>query len=1050
MKRLTPKLKWKSLTLLLFLMMAFFSSNVAAQNKAVTGKVIDTKNEPVIGATVLVKGTTIGIATDAGGNFKLQVPSNGILEIKSIGYQTATIKPDFTNPMTIRITETSGQLNEVVVVGFGEEKKVSVTGAIASVGEEAFRDRPVQNAEMALQGQIPGLTIQKTSTRPGNEGLNIRLRGESSVASVEPLIIVDDVPMLNSGELSQINPADIASVTVLKDGSAAVYGVRAQDGVILITTKRGKGDRPVVSFNSNFSQNSTAVKVPWANMGQWATLYLQTSYQDRVDASGNPVQFLPQWTAANLQGMATNQPVSYTDPGGNVHQYADNNWQDALYAPAWSNMQSLSVRGGTDKTAYALSLGYSLDKSILKTAFDGQTRYNARLNYDYTISKKIKLTTGLSYDDRIVQSPRAGINAGYFDAPIFPTYNIAGNFYDDYGFRNPVASTSSGGTAITEQAFIRLNAKLTAELLPGLNLTGSAAVVNNNGSGTNYAQTYNLYNYLNTVVTSVQNPLQGITESNNKTNYQDYGLQLDYTKTIAKKHNIGLMIANTEELTDNKTVTAGRTNLLYPGLYALNTAVALNATNSGIENQIGLVSYIGRFKYNYAGKYLFEALGRRDGSSRFDPDFRWTNFYSLQAGWRISEESFMKQFTFINDLKIRATHGETGGQANLGNYDYIPTVNATGTALFGSTPTLQPTATVGLSTNLRTWERMENNNIGLDFVVLNNRFSGSFDLYQRKNIGMLIGLVYPTVLGAGAPTTNNGNLKVNGWEANLNWKDKIGQVTYNIGFNIANNNNEVTSYAGKDSWNAGVTAVRQGYPLNALWVYKTDGYFKDAADVSAYYAKFGTRSNLSGMTGNSVLRPGDLKVVDLDGDGSITATGTGQPGSGDLYYYGDNAPHYTFGINLGLQWKGFDFSTFIQGVAQQNIIRTGNAEAPFFRNYANINTTYIGQTWLPDNTDAPNPRLSFDNNRNNWNWNANDVNIQHLRYARVKSLIVGYTLPSAISQKASISRARIYFSGSDLFLWTSLRDGFDPERGTSADSSYPLFKTLSFGLDVSF
>jgi TonB-linked SusC/RagA family outer membrane protein len=1063
MKKFTPKLKWKILTLLLFMVMSFFSFKVIAQSKSVTGMVTDSKNnEPLIGVTINVKGTTIGTATDANGNFKIQVPPNGVLQVKSIGYLEVTIKPDFTAKMTIKLSESSSQLNEVVVVGHGQEKRANLTGAVSSVGEEVFKDRPVANAELALQGEIPGLVITKTSTRPGNENLTIRLRGESSVVGVEPLIVLDGVPMFGSGDLYQINPNDIASVTVLKDASAAIYGSRAQDGVILITTKRGKSGKTSVSLTSNFSQHSKGVNVPWANMAQWASLYLQASMQDKVDANGNPVQTLPQWTAsglatpdANLRQMTLNQPFTYTDPSGHVWGYADNNWQSELYAPSWANEQNLSIRGASDKSAYYLSLGYSLDKGLLKTAFDGQTRYNARLNYDYSISSKVKLQTGFSYEDRINQSPRQSVGQGFQDAPIFPTYNVNGNYYDDYGFRNPVALTQAAGSYTNEQAFLRLNSKLTAEIVKGLTFTGEADYTNINGSISTYDQTFNFYNYLGTGITKVVNPLQYVEEDINKTNYQNYNLQLDYIKTIAKKHNFAFMLGNTAELTENKGITAADNNLQYAGLYTLNSADQSSTaikTAKGGATHVGLVSYVSRFNYNYAGKYLFEALGRRDGSSRFDPASEWANFYALQTAWRISEEGFMKKFTFINDLKLRGSYGETGGQASLGFYDYIPVVS-TGTTLFGSTPALQTTSTVNMTTNLRSWEIMQKKNLGLDYVLFNNKLSGSFDLFQNKNIGMLIGLVYPSVLGATAPTTNNGTFRTNGWEVSASYKDKIGQFAYNVGFNLSDNNSLVTSYFGKDAWNAGVTGIRQGYPLNSLFLYKTNGYFKDNADVAAYYAQYGGRGNLSAaamatQNGTSALRPGDLKVVDLDGDGMISPTGTGQAGSGDVYYAGDTAPHYTFGINLGAQWKSFDFSTFIQGVGKQNLLRGGNERAPFIVNYKNVNTSYIGKTWTPDYTDAPYPRLSFDAARNGWNYNANDVNVQNLRYARLKSLVIGYTLPKEVLKKIDVSNVRVYFSGSDLFLWSSVKDGYDPEFGTGSDGSYPLFKTLSFGLDI--
>ncbi|MEP6748118.1 MAG: SusC/RagA family TonB-linked outer membrane protein, partial [Bacteroidota bacterium] len=514
------------------------------------------------------------------------------------------------------------------------------------------------------------------------------------------------------------------------------------------------------------------------------------------------------------------------------------------------------------------------------------------------------------------------------------------------------------------------------------------------------------------------------------------------------------------ELYETKTVSATRSQLQYAGLYDLNTAlspasVPFSSSNAGGSSHWGLISYIGRFNYDYKKKYLLEALGRRDGSSRFDAGYQWANFYGVSGGWRISEEGFMKGIKQISELKVRASYGQTGGLGGsglLGNYDYVSTIGV-GTALFGSTPALQNTSYVSsITTNSKTWETMKNTDIALEFGLFQNHLTGYFDLFEKRNIGMLIRLVYPTVLGGASPATNSGDLKTTGWEMAVGWKDTKGDFTYNLGFTLSNSKNVITSYAGANTWAAGkYTTPREGYPLNSLYVYKTDGYFKTQSEANAYYGSYGASGNAGGYNGiTNTFHPGDLKVLDLDKDGKITATGNGASGSGDTYFYGDADPHYTFGVNLGLQWKGFDFSAFIQGVAQWNILRSGNARAPFFRSYLNVNTSYIGKTWTPTNTNAEYPRLSFDNNINNWNWQYNDVNIQKLRYARLKSLTIGYTLPKSISSKFKSDRTRIYFSGNDLFEITSVKDGFDPERGESSDNSYPFFRTWSFGLNIGF
>lgn len=387
-----------------------------AQTRTLKGRVTDAGADTALAnVAIKVEGAATGTATDAQGRFTIQLPAGGKLVVSHIGYTTLTVTPDASGTVAIQLEKANAaDLGDVVVVGYGARKKATLTGSIVQVGEEVFKDRPVANAGLALQGFIPGLQITRTSTRPGNEGLGIVMRGASSIAGVDPLIIVDGVPLIGIWEFNQINPNDIETVTALKDASAAIYGARAQGGVILVTTKRGKGGKMVVSYNSNFNLNSVGITVPWASMSQWAGLYLQTSTSDKRDVAGNPIEWFPQWTKENLIKMAADSSFDYTDPAGIVHHYANNNWQDALYGSAWSNQQNLSVRGSNGKTAYMFSLGYSDNKSLLKTAYDGEKKYTARFNYDYNISDRVRLETGVSFDNRTVQSPRNGIGNGFF------------------------------------------------------------------------------------------------------------------------------------------------------------------------------------------------------------------------------------------------------------------------------------------------------------------------------------------------------------------------------------------------------------------------------------------------------------------------------------------------------------------------------------------------------------------------------------------------------------------------------------------------------------
>ncbi|MEP6749093.1 MAG: TonB-dependent receptor plug domain-containing protein, partial [Bacteroidota bacterium] len=528
---------------LLCAFLLLFFSFLNAQSQTFSGTVTDSAGMPLAGATVKVKGTNQAVVTNSRGSFTITAKPSAKLIISYVNFKDREIAAANWIAV-IKLQPLDKTLDDVIVVGYGTRKKATLTGAIVQVGEEVFKDRPLPNAVTALQGTIPGLNITRTSSRPGNEGLAIQLRGASSVGAVDPLIIIDGVPVIGTWELSQINPNDIETVTALKDASAAIYGARAQGGVLLVTTKRGKGGKMQVNFTTDAALNTIGIKVPWASMPQWASLYLQTSTSDKRDLNGNPVEWFPQWTKDNLTRMAADSSFDYTDPSGIVHHYADNNWQNALYGPSWSTQQNLSIRGSSGKTAYMLSVGYANNKSLLKTAYDGEKKYTIRFNYDYNISEKVRLETGVSFDNRTVQSPRNGIGNGYFDAPIFPTYNKLGQFYDDYGYRNPVAFTQVGGTVKNAEGIIRLNAKLTAEIIKGLKLTGTAAVTKRDGWNKAYNQSFSFYNWLGTLITSNQyappnNP--ALTETIGNTIYQTYGGQLDYTKTVGRNHNFSLM-----------------------------------------------------------------------------------------------------------------------------------------------------------------------------------------------------------------------------------------------------------------------------------------------------------------------------------------------------------------------------------------------------------------------------------------------------------------------------------------------------------------------------
>lgn len=1078
-----------------------WETHTVQQAAKVKGTVVDAMGEPIIGANVVVKGTTNGVITDLDGNFSITGAGKGTLVITYIGYksQEIAIKGNETN-LRIVLKEDSELLEEVVVVGYGTQKKATLTGAVASVGGDVLESRPVSNTAIGLQGQIPGLTITRTSARPGNEDMNIQLRGASSINSVSPLIIIDGVPAISNTEFSSLNPNDIENVSVLKDASAAIYGSRAAGGVILVTTKKGKkGDKIKVNYNGMVTANTTANVIPLANMKTWANAMVDATYQDYVKSDGQGGEIITQrywngqWWFTTLEAggkkapanaayadngmenywlidkMAVNQDFDWTDGNGVLHHFSDNNWLDLIYGTTFSTQHNLSVQGSSERARWMASMGYANDRSIITAVYDGAKKYNARLNVDFDLTNWLTLNTNMSYSNRYVEAPRDGIdgnNSGMYDCPAGPAYTPSGDFYDYYVCgRSPLAAMKGGGKNNQEFETFRYSNTLKATISKDFDATASWAFIKNNNVQTETKTTYYVgYWDGSQKVTINQQKNTYVKERIQRTFYENYLLQLNYHHTFANVHNVAAMIGANAERNTYKNITAQRKGLLYEGLDDLNTASseAANQSISGGSNQNGYVSYLARLNYDYAGKYLIELLGRRDGTSKFHPDYRWSNFGAGSIGWRVSEENFIRERApWLDNLKLRASYGVTGGAvSSLGNYDYLATMNTTGTWYFNSG--LVGTAYLGSMTDYsRTWEKLHNLNIGIDFAVLGNRLSGSFDWYHKTNDNMLVALTYPDVLGATAPATNNAKLRVNGWEASLAWNDKAGDVEYWVSASLSDARSKVTDYSGTDVWKAGMISVREGYPLNSLFVYKTDGYFSSYEEIEKYYEQYkncngGAALGLVPQTNEKLhLRPGDRKKILILDPEHDTTGGKGNTGAGDVYYYGDTDPHFLFGINAGAKWKGFDFSTFIQGVGRRYLIRGGYGSnagmnmCAFYRNYNNILDTQL-DTWTWDNQDAEYARLSLENNKNNWNMNNNDSSIQNAWYARVKNITIGYTLPKSLLSKWQIEKIRVYFSGDNVCELTGVKDGYDPEKSSASRTSLPFNRSWTLGLDVTF
>lgn len=1057
------------------------------------GTVTDQNGEGIIGATIQVKGTKNATVTDFEGNFALSDPQ-GVIVVSYIGYITQSIKYSGQPTLKIVLREDNSLLDEVVVTGYGVTKKASLTSAISQIkGDDVYKDRGVGSTTVALQGEIPGLTITRTSTRPGSEAAAMQIRGDISInGSSSPLIIIDGVTG-SLDELNSLNGSDIESISVLKDASAAIYGARAASGVVLVTTKRGKQGKAVISYNGALSRTINGIQAPMTTNREWLDMFYEAQFNDMRVTSGltDPTEIHNNinWWVFNSFGGAT-LDTSDIDPatgapriyrgeplfdalragktltlqnGDKVERWEPSNYlMDALYGQATSQKHNLSISGADEKFGYRMSLGYEKAQSQLKVAEDGQKKWSARLNADYQATKQMKFETNISFEKRDVNTPSTDVGAGWYDPWFWTIVNENGDPYDTFsGNRNPVGGLTLGGKNKYRLTTFRGSMKATydmSQLVKGLSLsaTGAYKLVQSNTQTTKNKIQY--YDWVGTMTGNRQGP-GSITETDKRWENITLGAFANYERTFADKHNVFAMVGMTAEQETYKGITASRSQgPLYEGADLLDLNVWESGENNGAsggQNSWGLVSYLTRLNYSYLDKYSVEFLARRDGSSKLSESQRWKNFYSISGYWRLSKERFLSDVKWLSDLKLRYNYGKTGSVEGIGNYERYASVS-TGSALFGMNPSTQSSIWLGaMTSDQRTWETINSHDFGLDFAFLNNRLRGSFDYFIKTNNGMFISIDYPSVLGASAPKVNDGEFQAKGWEFAINWNDRIGEVSYNLGFQLSDAWSLVKKLTNNENVpDPGINQNRLiNRPRRAIYVYQTDGIFQTQEEVNAFYEMYYWNADHSGPKANNILpapgektlntlRPGARKLVDINGDGTITRE--------DLYYAGDAAPRLNFGFKGGLEWKGIDFSIFFQGVWKQKVLRNGNFYAPWITNYVMQNRTFIGKMWSPENPTASYTIASRDNNFNRFNYENKDVSVQNNRYIRLKSLVVGYTLPKHLTNTIGLNKVRVYFSGDDLWEWSKVKDGFDPEYGEVSNYTFPFSRLLTFGLDVTF
>ncbi|MFN8356723.1 MAG: TonB-dependent receptor [Spirosomataceae bacterium] len=1013
----------------------------AAPDQTVSGKVKDENGEGLPGVSVQVKGTGRGTTTDSKGNFKLSVPNeNAVLVFSFVGYISKEVTVGKRNAIDVSLEVDAKSLEEVVVVGYGTQRKENLTGAVSTIDSKVIENRPVSNVANALQGVASGLIVTRSTGQPGSEGLGIQIRGATSAnGSVEPLILVDGVTV-SSFTLQTINPNDIENISVLKDAAAAaIYGAQAAGGVILITTKKGKAGKTSFEY-------STQVGADWAlNVPERMPLIEEALYANlsRQNAGSGP-----EYNDTELQRIRDNVP--YVVNPSDTTRYIFYNQEDLIsqvvrkYTPMQTH--NLSAKGGNDKINYLVSLGYYGKQGTFKIGPDRLDRYNLRINLGAQLTRHISLDTRFAYTLQSQQAPSTGTDGEGLVYQVYrlrmryPIFTPEGRLNGGAGSsaNNTYALLREGGYNNIDRNFFDGVATFTAkEFVKGLTMRAVLGQQYRVGERQRFARLVELWGRF-TPIFYLNNP-NSYTLTNEVTKNTNLQFLADYDLTFGK-NKIHLLGGYQWEASRFTSVATTSNSLVSNDQPTLNLGNDLTKSNSETISTYAFQSFFGRFNYNYADKYLFEATVRMDESSRLAPGLRNKVFPSASVGWNMHRENwFARAIPFFSEFKVRGSWGRLGNALGIGLYDYLSLLSRGSSLVLGGTEarTSYFFQNVVPSSEL-SWETIETTNGGLDLGLLQNKLQISADYYVKYNRNMLTPLQLPATFGVGTPKINNGELKSWGWEIEAKYRNKIGKnFSFNVGFNLSDNQNELLSYAGRRVLNAGNVSLLEGYPLNTFWGYLTDGYFQTTDEVKA--AAFQ----------DSRTGPGDVKFIDLNGDGKLTV-GKGSPEDpGDLVYLGTDQPRYVFGLNLGFQWKGLDFSAFIQGVGQRVFLPNSEAIQPFSQSWKQplaIHRDY----WTPENPNAAFPRPYL---QGAFRYLPSDKWLMNGQYARLKNIQIGYTIPEKLLKRIHLSRARVFFTGQDIFTVSKLgifNNYFNPEMKSGTQNDYPFFGTAAMGLNLSF
>lgn len=999
--------------------------DMTQQQKSVKGTVTDATG-PVIGASIIVKGTTNGTVTDFDGNFELpEVNKGDVIQISYIGYQTQEIKYTGQPSLQVKLVEDSQNLEEVVVVGYGVQKKVNMTGSVSQVDSKALESRPIQNVSSGLQGMMPGVQVTSGQGRPGQDGATIRVRGVGTLNTADPYILVDGI---ETGTMNSVDPNDIESISVLKDAaSAAIYGSKASNGVILITTKRGKTGKARISYNG------------------YVGIQRPTETIDRLSSYDYARLFNQSLVAEGLNPRFSDDDLKKFKDGSSPYTHPNTDWYNEAYQTGVQHSHNVSVSGGTEDVKYMGSVGYLHQTGVLPNS--ERQQFNGRTNLDMKLNSRLTVRLNLAYIKNDYSDPNSSYAGGSSDQLLRQLNRIAPWIVSRY--EDGTWGTISDGSPIAwldvNQTVDRKNQNFSGTLAADYKIIdGLVATVT--GSYVNNQQHYRAFQKF------IQYNPNKKTEPN-KLNENYYGWHrasfdalLNYDKSFGQ-HNLKAMAGWHTEKFDYSENTMERKNFPTNDLTDMNAGDASTQKNNGYNRELAMVSWFGRVNYDFAGKYLLEGNIRSDASSRFADGHRWGYFPSFSAAWRLSEENFMEDAReWLNSFKLRASWGLLGNQDALS--DYYPWMNTyslnANYPLGGSLQTGYYQASYKLNTI--SWEKARTWGVGFD-ATINNKINVTLDYYDRRTTGIIMDVPVPQEFGLGAYKDNVGEMANRGVEALISYNNKWNDWSFGVTANMAYNKNEILDLGSEDANEEGMSDPNNGNmrrevgrALSTYYAYKTNGFFSSDAEAQAWMDKYAGQPGYP--FGNRKFKGGDLIYQDTDGDGKIT--------SNDRTFIGSTNPKVTFGLTLNAGYKGFDLSMVFSGAAGVRRLINQEATGYFLGDDSHPATVWL-DAWTPENQNAKMPRVAYNTTSPSLSSNVmSDFWIQNASYLRMKNLQFGYTLPKKVLSSVGIQNVRFYYSVENLFTIHNMLINVDPEIPSERASNFPLTQTHAFGVNVTF